>query len=194
MILIALLAAAVSAAQQDEAARKRNYDNWETCVNVNETDNFDRAILACDRLLEPTVELSAENRAMVYAKRGTLRRLKKLPNVAIEVGRYAEAIQDLTLVLNVNSGAEEGDFYRAKVGRAIALIFTREYRRAVSDLTDAIDAKKGDLAHAAYLRGLCWRALGDEQSAKNDIAWAIRTDKDIETKLKSYPEMKGLIK
>lgn len=206
------LAAAVQAPQQiPEEQRKVYAEYWERCVNVKDGDDLDRAIAACNELVNPAVPLDRPNRGLVHAKRGVLRtRFRLWPqaledfNTALawvapdhrswvlverglalqELRRYDEALVDLNAVISAERPSS--DYYvRAVVGRGISYLLTRDYKRAAADF-DWLIANQNTNAHILYMRSLARGMLGDPARAKTDMDEAVRLDPKIDATMKAY--------
>jgi lipoprotein NlpI len=215
IILLATFVLLQAPPRMSEAERQRNYDNFERCVNVKAGADFAAAIVSCNELLARSVPLSAENRAMVYAKRGVLKSRLRMWAPAVddlstslrpiesehrtwvlterglalnELRRLSEARADFNAVLQAEPSGS--DLYvRALIGRGVGAFLAKDYNGAIGDF-NTLGATKPLNATILYLRGMSRRALGDSAGGAADIAAAIRLEPDIEVKMKSY----GVIK
>jgi tetratricopeptide (TPR) repeat protein len=166
--------------------------DWQDC----EGKDYDRAIVACTRIIENSAETAA-SRARAYNNRGRTYRSRR------DIGDLDRAISDYTEAIrldpnNARGYYNRGDIYRernldraiadltaairldpkyvsAYVARGWAYVFKDEYNRAIADYTEAIRID-ATFAPAYSARASAYESTGHKTDAIADDRKALLLD------------------
>jgi tetratricopeptide (TPR) repeat protein len=153
LMLVALAAATPASAQSPY---------WDRCKDVNNVDTADRAIAACNHILDDRNE--AKNRAMALRNRCGIYYTKN---------DYDLALADCNQAIRM-----EPNSAIAYNRRGLIWYAKDDNDRAIADFDRAIGIDR-KFAFAYFNRGLAWRAKGDTGRADADRTEAIRLDPSL---------------
>jgi tetratricopeptide (TPR) repeat protein len=136
---------------------------WEQCKDVNNKDTADRALTACNRILNDKSE--RPNYAMALRNRCAIKYTQ---------GNYDGALADCSQAINSDPRSDIGYERRGGVWQ-----MKGDDKRAMTDYDKALQLNPKN-AYALYGRGLVKKKMGDEAGGDADIARARQIQPDID--------------